>query len=28
VTATPTYQQRDQNPRSDNRSQFGSQQGQ
>ena len=27
VTATPTYQQRDQNPRSDNRSQFGPQQG-
>jgi hypothetical protein len=27
VTATPTYQQRDQNPRTDNRSQFGPQQG-
>ena len=27
VTATPTYQQRDQNPRNDNRSQFGPQQG-
>ena len=27
VTATPTYQPRDENPRNDNRPQFGSQQG-